>query len=127
MDSKPAGKADTGPMLRFDLAQRMAALGNVTRLEIYRQLVRAGHAGLPVAGIQSRLDIPGSTLSHHLRRLIEVGLVAQERQATTLVCRADFAVMETTFALFAKECCVDETTRTSSDPCCQPNHLEKSS
>ncbi len=102
-----------------DLCSRMAALGNATRLDIYRILVRAGHPGLPVAAIQAQLGIPGSTLSHHLRRLVEVGLVRQERTGTTLQCHADFTVMEATFALFAKECCVDETTSSSkADPCC---------
>ena len=95
-------------MTADDLCLRMAALGNSTRLEIYRVLVRAGLQGLPVAGIQDRMGIPASTLSHHLRRLVEVGLVRQERSGTTLTCSADFAVMESTFALFAAECCSDE-------------------
>ena len=72
-------------------------------------LVRAGRPGLPVAGIQERVGIPASTLSHHLRRLVDVGLVRQERSGTTLVCSADYAVMESTFALFAAECCADES------------------
>ncbi|MFT5735144.1 MAG: DNA-binding transcriptional ArsR family regulator [Planctomycetota bacterium] len=95
-------------MTADDLCLRMAALGNSTRLETYRVLVRAGRQGLPVAGVQERVGIPASTLSHHLRRLVEVGLVRQERTGTTLVCSADFAVMESTFALFAAECCADE-------------------
>ncbi|HPF13938.1 MAG: helix-turn-helix transcriptional regulator [Planctomycetes bacterium] len=106
-----------------DIAQRLAALGNATRLEIYRCLVRAGHPGLAVAGIQSRVAIPPSTLSHHLKRLVAVGLVHQERQATTLVCRADFAAMEATFALFANECCSEEPAYCQpsdpNQPCCE--------
>ena len=90
------------------VASRLAALGNVTRLEIYRILVRAGRPGLPVSGIQSALSIPASTLSHHLRKLLEVGLVTQVREGTSLICTADFTVMESTFALFEKECCADE-------------------
>ena len=86
-----------------DLCQRMAALGNQTRMEIYRVLVRAGSSGLPVSGVQERLGIPASTLSHHLRRLVDVGLARQERTGTTLVGSADYAVMESTFALFAAE------------------------
>jgi DNA-binding transcriptional ArsR family regulator len=68
-------------------ASQLEALGNTTRLTIYRSLVRAGENGLPVGKLQLRLDIAGSTLSHHLRKLIEVNLVSQERQATTLICR----------------------------------------
>lgn len=89
------------------LASRMAALGNRTRLAAYRHLVRAGASGLAVAAVQERLGIPASTLSHHLRRLCEVGLVQQERRGTTLLCRADYDAMGATFEWLADECCVD--------------------
>ncbi len=104
------------------VATRLSALGNVTRLEIYRILVRAGRPGLPVAGIQSRLSIPGSTLSHHLRKLLDVELVTQVREGTSLICHADYSVMESTFDLFAKQCCADEqgaqSTTTNNNTCC---------
>jgi DNA-binding transcriptional ArsR family regulator len=54
-------------------AKQLEALGNPTRLQVYRTLVRAGHAGLPVSRVQERLGIPASTLSHHLHRLILTG------------------------------------------------------
>lgn len=103
------------------IAERMAALGNETRLGIYRLLVRAGQGGLPVSEVKSRLEIPASTLSHHLHRLIRVGLVQQERQGTTLICRADYSVMQATFEVFARECCADDGAlcQTSSS-CCAP-------
>ena len=66
------------------LANRLEALGNETRLEIYRTLVRAGPAGLPVGAVQSRTGVARSTLSHHLHKLIGVGLVRQRREGTTL-------------------------------------------
>ena len=71
-----------------EAARQLEALGNPTRLRLYRVLVRAGHGGLPVNQVQERLGIPASTLSHHLQRLVQNGLVSQERQATTLICRA---------------------------------------
>ncbi len=98
------------------VAPRLAALGNVTRLEIYRILVRAGRQGLPVAGVRAKLSIPASTLSHHLRKLLEVGLVTQIREGTSLICHANFEVMESTFAWFAKECCADEQGAQACDP-----------
>jgi ArsR family transcriptional regulator len=88
-------------------AARLEALGNATRLEIYRLLVRAGEDGLPVGDIQRRTDVPRSTLSHHLHRLIGVGLVTQERQATTLICRANYRVMDETLGFLSAECCAD--------------------
>ena len=88
-------------------SKQLEALGNITRLQIYRTLVRAGEAGLPVGQIQERLGIPGSTLSHHLQRLLLTGLVTQERQATTLICRANYPAMNGLIGYLADECCAD--------------------
>lgn len=89
-------------------ARQLESIGSPTRLAIYRTLVRAGHAGLPVGRLQEGLGIAGSTLSHHLRRLIEAGLVTQERQATTLICRAHYPSMNALIGFLADECCADE-------------------
>jgi ArsR family transcriptional regulator len=88
-------------------AKQLEALGHVSRLQVYRTLVRAGEAGLPVGQIQERLGIPGSTLSHHLQRLLLTGLVTQERQATTLICRASYPAMDGLIGFLADECCAD--------------------
>ena len=88
-------------------ASQLEALGNTTRLTIYRTLVRAGENGLPVGKLQLKLDIAGSTLSHHLRKLVEVSLVSQERQATTLICRANYDSMNGLIGYLADECCAD--------------------
>jgi ArsR family transcriptional regulator, arsenate/arsenite/antimonite-responsive transcriptional repressor len=90
-----------------DAAARLEALGNPTRLKIYRMLVRAGDPGLSVGKLQSRLSIPASTLSHHLKTLIIVGLVSQEREATTLICRANYPVMRGLVEFLVAECCTD--------------------
>lgn len=90
-------------------ARQLEALGNKTRLSIYRILVRAGAEGLPVGGIQEKLAIPGSTLSHHCRRLIDTGLVVQERHGTTLICRAVYPAMAALIGFLSDECCADST------------------
>jgi DNA-binding transcriptional ArsR family regulator len=90
-----------------DAAATLEALGNPTRLAVFRLLVRAGDDGLAVGQLQKRLKIAASTLSHHLRALITVDLVSQERQGTTLMCRANFQMMETLVSFLVDECCVD--------------------
>jgi ArsR family transcriptional regulator, arsenate/arsenite/antimonite-responsive transcriptional repressor len=90
-------------------ADQLEALGNPTRLQLYRTLVRAGEEGLPVGRIQEKLDIAASTLSHHLKRLVDTGLVTQERQATTLICRAHYPDMQALIGYLADECCADGT------------------
>ena len=88
-------------------AHQLEALGNATRLRVYRVLVRAGRDGLPVGRLQERIGIAASTLSHHLKRLVEAGLVTQERQATTLICRAHYPAMNALIGFLADECCAD--------------------
>jgi len=92
-----------------DAAARLEALGNSTRLKIYRTLVRAGRAGLPVGRLQERLKIPASTLSHHVKGLVAVGLITQVREGTTLVCHAEYTTMQGLVDFLVAECCADET------------------
>ncbi len=98
-----------GSMKIDDAAARLEALGNRTRLQIYRALVRAGHAGMPVGRLQDKLKIPASTLSHHIKTLVAVGLVSQVRESTTLICHANYDAMRGLVQFLVAECCAEET------------------
>jgi DNA-binding transcriptional ArsR family regulator len=98
-----------------EAAKQLEALGNPTRLRVYRALVRAGEEGLPVGHLQDRIGIAASTLSHHLHRLISTGLVTQERQATTLICRANYPSMNSLLGFLADECCADAASAAQND------------
>ena len=86
-------------------ARCLETLGNPTRLEVYRLLVRAGPDGLAVGEIQEHLGVPGSTLSHHMSHLVNVGLVHQEREGRVLRCRPDYALMDQVVAFLTEQCC----------------------
>jgi DNA-binding transcriptional ArsR family regulator len=88
-------------------AAHLEALGNPTRLKIYRALVRAGDAGMAVGRLQEKLKIAPSTLSHHIKTLMMVGLINQVRDATTLVCHANYDVMRGLVDFLVAECCAD--------------------
>lgn len=92
-----------------DAAARLEALGNPTRLKIFRALVRAGNNGMSVGKLQTKLDIAPSTLSHHLKSMLIVGLITQERHATTLICRANYDIMRALLDYLVEECCVETT------------------
>lgn len=98
-----------------DAAARLEALGNPTRLAIYRLLVRAGATGLPVGRIQQALELAASTLSHHLKTLLTVGLVTQERDGTTLTCRANYPMMRGLVDFLVAECCADACCEAETD------------
>ena len=89
-----------------DLAACLETLGHSTRLAAFRLLVRAGRGGLAVGALQRHLDIPASTLSHHLSHLVSAGLVRQAREGRVLRCTADYARMDRIVAALTAECCV---------------------
>lgn len=86
-------------------ARCLAELGNVARLRIFSLLVRAGHDGMTISEIREALDTPASTLAHHLRGMVEVGLVRQERQGREVRCTPDFTLIDAAWAHFRTECC----------------------
>jgi DNA-binding transcriptional ArsR family regulator len=86
-------------------AQQLAALGNQTRLAVYRILIQAGPAGSSVGDIRDQLEVPASTLSHHIARLIHAGLIMQERESRTLYCKANFKNMDALMTFLVDNCC----------------------
>jgi DNA-binding transcriptional ArsR family regulator len=53
------------------------------------------------------MRMAASTLSHHIKRLVDTGLVTQERQATSLICRAHYPAMNALIGYLSDECCAD--------------------
>lgn len=83
----------------------LAALGNRTRLHVFRALVQAGEDGLNVGELQAHLGIPASTLAHHLQILTRTGLVRQERSGREVISRADYPAMHALIGYLTSECC----------------------
>ncbi len=89
-------------------AKQLEALGNTTRLAIYRKLVQAGPQGSSVGEIRETLDIPASTLSHHIAKLLNAGLLTQERDSRSLVCRANLQNMDNLMEFLVGNCCSED-------------------
>ena len=92
-----------------EAAKQLEALGNPTRLAIYRVLIQVGDKGSPVGEIRKKLDIPASTLSHHIAKLVNAGLITQERDSRSLYCKADFTNMEALMTFLVRNCCSEES------------------
>lgn len=90
------------------IAKALKELGHPTRLTIYKSMVRAGYQGIAVGSLQEKLDIPGSTLSHHISSLASAGLITQRREGRTLYCVAEFEKLKSVIGFLQDECCVDE-------------------
>ncbi len=87
------------------LVNCLAQLGNITRLRIFRLLVQAGKEGLNVGSIQTKLAIPGSTLSHHINKLCILNLIKQERQGRILICKANYELLDLVLSELKSQCC----------------------
>ncbi|MBR9729106.1 metalloregulator ArsR/SmtB family transcription factor [Shewanella intestini] len=96
------------------VAKALKELGHPTRLSIYKSIVRAGKKGIPVGGLQEKLAIPGSTLSHHISSLSSAGLLSQRREGRTLYCVAEYDQLQTVIDFLQDECCIDEQEYASS-------------
>lgn len=86
-------------------AEQFAALGHPSRLSILRYVVQGGKEGTTVGDIQTKLDIPGSTLSHHLDRLSSAGLLQSRRESTFIYYFADFTAIQELTAYLWEDCC----------------------
>ncbi|RWD38050.1 MAG: helix-turn-helix transcriptional regulator [Mesorhizobium sp.] len=83
----------------------LAALGQDTRLEVFRLLVRAGADGVPAGEIASRLGTVQNTMSAHLKVLDHAGLVHAERDGRTIRYVADMTGFRDLLAYLMEDCC----------------------
>jgi ArsR family transcriptional regulator len=89
-------------------AKQLEALGSPTRLAIFRKLVETGNQGSSVGEIRESLGIPASTLSHHISKLVNAGLLSQERDSRSLVCRVDHSNMDDLMEFLVNNCCTED-------------------
>ena len=95
------------PLDPEEAAEGFAALGSEQRLSVIRLLVRAGPDGMTVGELKDATGAAASTLSHHMRFLSQTGLILQEKQGRSIICRADFERIQSLAAYLTKECCAD--------------------
>jgi ArsR family transcriptional regulator len=86
-------------------ADMFSAMGTEPRLRIMQLLLKAHPEGLVVGDIQSELDIPNSTLSHHLDKLKNEALVQVQREGTFLRYTANTAALQELMQFLYAECC----------------------
>jgi ArsR family transcriptional regulator len=86
-------------------ADMLSAMGTETRLRIMRLLLTAHPEGLFVGEIGEELEVPNSTLSHHLDKLKNERLICIRREGTFLRCTANTAALEELLGFLYAECC----------------------
>jgi DNA-binding transcriptional ArsR family regulator len=88
-----------------DVIRALGALAHDLRLKVFRMLVVAGQAGLTPGTIADQLDVPGATLSFHLKELMHARLVTQQREGRNLIYRAEFDQMNALLGFLTDNCC----------------------
>lgn len=86
-------------------ADMFSAMGTEPRLRIMQLLLSAHPEGLVVGDIQGELEIPNSTLSHHLEKLKTEGLVEIQREGTFLRYTANTGALQELLQFLYAECC----------------------
>ena len=81
------------------------ALGQETRLNVFRLIVQRGDTGLTPGDIVEKLGIPNATLSFHLKELLNAELVLVERQSRNLIYRPNALLVEELSAFLLDKCC----------------------
>ena len=83
----------------------LAALAQTTRLEVFRLLVRREPEGVPAGELARLMDVPQNTMSAHLAVLSRAGLVRGERNARSIIYRADLPRLREVILFLLKDCC----------------------
>ncbi|MBV8475873.1 MAG: winged helix-turn-helix transcriptional regulator [Acidobacteria bacterium] len=86
-------------------ADMFSAIGTEARLRIMQLLLSAHPEGLVVGEIQDELNVPNSTLSHHLEKLKNEDLVTVRRESTYLRYTANTAALQELLQFLYTECC----------------------
>lgn len=86
-------------------SEQFSALGHPARLSILRYVVQGDPEGTPAGEIQSKLDIPPSTLSHHLEKLAKAGLLRSRREGTFIFYAAQYDALKALTDYLWEDCC----------------------
>ena len=98
-----SGKKSTEQVAKY--ADMLSAMGTEPRLRIMQLLLSAHPDGLVAGDIQSELEIPNSTLSHHLEKLKNEGLVEVRRESTFMRYTANTEALQELLQFLYAECC----------------------
>ena len=109
----------------------LAALAQETRLSIYRLLIEAGPEGTAAGRIGEALEVPGATLSFHLKELARALLVSSRQEKQFIYYAVDFERMAELMTFLTQNCCKGmpqaclTVVETELGRCCPPKEKPK--
>jgi DNA-binding transcriptional ArsR family regulator len=125
-DAKAAGHGDTarlpaaaGADENRQAVEALAALAQESRLTIFRLLVEQGPRGLAAGEIAARLNLPGPTLSFHLKELARARLIGARQAGRFIYYSADYRAMNGLIDYLTRNCCQGATCDIACAPAAQ--------
>lgn len=91
------------------VVRALAALAQESRLAVFRLLVNRGPEGYPAGEIGELLEIPGPTLSFHLKELAQAGLITSRRESRFIYYAPAFERMNELLGYLTENCCTQGT------------------
>jgi len=92
-------------MKNIDAIKAFLALGQETRLNLFRMIVQRGDVGLTPTQLIEKLGIPNATLSFHLKELVGADLLLVERQSRNLIYRPNAKLVQDLSGFLLENCC----------------------
>jgi DNA-binding transcriptional ArsR family regulator len=105
-----------------NIVRALAAIAHESRLEAYRHLVQAGPAGLPAGRLSDLVGIPPSSLSFHLKELVNAGLLTSRHEGRFVYYSVEYEAMNSLLAYLTENCCGgNPCSPVSLDACAAPS------
>lgn len=93
----------------------LSALAHASRLSVFRHLVELGPEGAFPGDLAQKFDLPGATLSFHLKALSHAGLIEAEQNGRHIRYHANFREMQALLDFLTRNCCGGDPARCSPD------------
>ena len=112
-------------MEKSNVIDALAALAQENRLDAYRLLVQAGPDGITAGEIAATLGLPPNTLSFHLDRLRQGGLVTVRRSGRSMIYAARYETMNALIGFLTENCCGGQTDQCAPVGACAPTQIQR--
>lgn len=83
----------------------LQALGHEARLQLFTTLVKAGEDGMNIGQLREHLNIPASTLAHHITTLTKANIITQHIRGRETINVANFTLVEAVATYLFNDCC----------------------
>jgi ArsR family transcriptional regulator, arsenate/arsenite/antimonite-responsive transcriptional repressor len=113
-------------MEQIDAVAALSALAQDNRLDVYRLLVQAGPEGMPAGGVADALKLAPNTLTFHLDRLRQAGLVTVRRNGRSMIYAARYDTMNTLISYLTENCCRGAPEQCAPAAACKPVRAKRS-